>query len=199
MNKKLFISTVAVGAILGVGGFAIAASPNQTVFPKFEFSKGIRSEISNRGSDVEIKAAKRAVVQLFEADYSLGNLTPKQQKEIGDGADQAGLAKLRKDLDAVWVKKSADDYYTSIIELFKSEDGQALDSTFTSVKFVVEKWEGVQVGDLDATVLFTGHYETNGRAGKSSDSPTQYLVTMNRDSEQGKWLLVERKGVQLED
>jgi hypothetical protein len=83
--------------------------------------------------------------------------------------------------------------------MFKAEDGSGLDLTFTSAKFVVEKWEGIQVSESDATALVTGHYETYGKNGKIQDASSQWLVSLNRDAANHKWLLADRKGVRIED
>lgn len=140
-------------------------------------------------SITQIPVANR-VKQLFEQEYQLGNISPKVQQAIGNGTDLVATAALKQMLTETYIPAKAESVFIGIVEMFKEDNGQALDNRFDKVDLQILWWEGSSEKDGILSAKFIGVPKLT-RNGKVSDGAClgEYEVFLEKATPKGKWLL----------
>jgi hypothetical protein len=197
-NKKVFFVSVALGLSIGAAAVSTAAVVYQSKGDTFTFSKGVQPRLEDNGSPSEIASLKQRSKTLIESGNLMSNTKPSVQKAIGDDPDSPAGRKLKSDLEKVWVPQKAEENFNEIVSMFQMENGMALDQTFEKGEFVVQEWQGVQVDGSQAEVRVIGHWESRKGSQLTQDALTQWTLTLEKETQGGRWLMVDRVGVVLE-
>jgi hypothetical protein len=130
------------------------------------------------------------VKQLFEQSYELGNLSPKTQQGIGDGKEPLATAKLKAQLQATYVTEEAQKNFDAILNMYRSDDGQAPDHRFDDVDFQILWWEGSSEDERRLVAKFIGiaKVTTNGQT-RDVSCLGRYVVDLRKAEPRDEWFL----------
>jgi hypothetical protein len=191
-----FVAGLVIGLIVLSGVSAVATGFR---FGPLPFSSGISGSGADSGSENEIRDVKLAVVDLYQNNMELSNLTQAEQQSIGLEPDNDLGITLRNGLRGIWVQSVADKNFADIVMLYKKENGQGPEFTWDHVQLEVTEWQGVEVNDNIASAQFVSRYVFTRDGHSAPDLETQWKVELARQSSSGGWLLISRKGADLEN
>lgn len=194
-KHKIMLFAAATGALVGVTTISFATGNGSQFLVDTKFSHGVLKSQEDKGSAKVVAQIQQRVVQLFEADYESGNLKPNIQKLIGKGQDDIAFEKLKKDLEAIWTPKAAQENLDGIVRMFDGENGQGLDLTFKNVNYVIDEWQGIQVDGNIATAQFIGHAQITHADSSNELEQEQWVVNLELIG--NKWLMNSRSGVRI--
>jgi hypothetical protein len=197
-GKRKLIVTVAVVLSVGSVGAVSASMIHNAEVRSFQEAAGAQPRLENKGESAEIETIKTQAKKLIEAGNLMSNQKPEVQKAIGADPKSPEGEKLRADLAKVWSPQKAEESFNEIVALFRKENGMAMDQTFDTGEFVIQDWQGVQVDGNQALVRVIGHWESRKGGQVLKDVLTQWSLTLERQLDNGTWLMVDRLGVSLE-
>lgn len=191
-----FVAGFVIGLTVLSGVSAVATGFR---FGPLPFSSGISESGADSGSEKEVREVKVAVVNLFQNNMELSNLSQAEQRSIGLEPDNDLGITLRDGLRGIWVKSVADKHFADIVTLYKKENGQGPEFTWDHVQLEVTEWQGVEVNGNIASAQFVSRYVFTRDGHSAPDLETQWKVELERQSPSGGWLLISRKGADLEN
>lgn len=194
-KRKIVFAAAITGVLVGITSMSFATSNGFKFLEDTKFSQGLLKPREDKGAEKIVAEIQKRVLVIFEGDYETANLKPNVQKLIGKGQDDLALAKLRRELEAIWTPKAAQENLNGIVRLFDEENGEALDLTFEKVDYIIDEWQGIQVNGNLATAQFIGHAKLTLTDSTKVLEREQWVVKLELVG--NKWLMDSRSGVRI--